>query len=328
MKTESEEILTKYLLGELSEAEQRRIEEGYFTDSEFYEQLAALQNEMLYDYTQGKLSQEMSERFEQRYLSSSRGRGKAEAARRILDRLLEMRPATSPPDAAGKRRTLTEFLRSLRGSRFPVLMYSAAVAALALVAGSAWLLFETISLRGQLNQARIEKAASDADLNKRAADEQARLDQMSRELEAERRQRAQTEQELAEQKTEAANRQAKSSPLGIVASLVLNPGMERNLEAPSQVRIGPEVGRLHLQLNLKEQIAYQSCRAVLRTLDGREVWHQGGLRARPTTSGHAVQVSVPSRTLAAGDYELTLSGVTAEGKAEDISDYFFTVVKR
>ena len=312
----------------MSEAEQLRIEEDYFTNKEFYEQLAALQNEMLYDYTQGKLSQEMAERFEQRYLSSSRGRGKAEAARRILDRVFEMRPAAWPPDAAGKRRTLAEFLRSLRGFRFPVLMYSGAVAALALLAGSAWLLLETISLRGQLNQARIEKAASDADLNKRAADEQTKLDQMSRELEAERRQRTQTEQELAEQKTKAANGQTKSNPLGIVASLVLNPGMVRNLEGPSQVRIGPEAGRLHLQLNLKEQIPYQSCRAVLRTLDGREVWHQGGLRARPTTSGPSVHVSVPSRTLAAGDYELTLSGVTAEGKTEDISDYYFTVVKK
>jgi hypothetical protein len=41
-----------------------------------------------------------------------------------------------------------------------------------------------------------------------------------------------------------------------------------------------------------------------------------------------VQVSVPASTLAAGDYELTLSGVTAEGKTEDISDYYFTVMKR
>src|SRR5215831_10566087 len=141
MKTESEGILIKYLLGELPEAAQLQIEERYFADKEFYEQLVALHNELLYDYAQGELSSEMGRRFERRYLSSSKGRRKAEAAGAILDRVFEVRSAQAqPPGPLRKRKTLAEFLRSLFELRFPVLLYSAGAAVVVLMIGCAWLL--------------------------------------------------------------------------------------------------------------------------------------------------------------------------------------------
>jgi hypothetical protein len=104
--------------------------------------------------------------------------------------------------------------------------------------------------------------------------------------------------------------------------------MVRGAEAAKQVRLGPDVDRLRLQLNLKEPVAYRSLRAVLRRVDGRQVWQTDRLPTKPTALGQAVRLSIPARALAAGDYELTLSGQSRVGTFEEISDYYFAVVKR
>ena len=76
MKKESinEELLTRYLLGQLSEEEQQRIEELYFTDDEIHEQLVALEDELRFDYAQGKLNHREREQFEKRFLASAEDR--------------------------------------------------------------------------------------------------------------------------------------------------------------------------------------------------------------------------------------------------------------
>lgn len=66
--------MVNYLLGELPEEEQLRLEERFFTDDEYYQQLLALEDELLYDYAAGGLSSEQRVKFEQRFLSSPQAR--------------------------------------------------------------------------------------------------------------------------------------------------------------------------------------------------------------------------------------------------------------
>ena len=73
-QTQEEELLNRYLLGELTEEEQARVEERLFRDDIFFEQLQALKEELVDDYVQGELSAHEREQFEKRFLASPQWR--------------------------------------------------------------------------------------------------------------------------------------------------------------------------------------------------------------------------------------------------------------
>src|SRR5690349_201083 len=94
--TESDEILTRYLFGELSEPEQARLEERYFDDARAFEQLTRLEAELVDGYARGRLSPQVRERFERAYLADPNRRahlrfGEALAAK--LDQVAASRAA-------------------------------------------------------------------------------------------------------------------------------------------------------------------------------------------------------------------------------------------
>jgi CHAT domain-containing protein/Tfp pilus assembly protein PilF len=64
-----EALLVKYLLGELSEEAEARIEEQYFVDDRFHEELQAVELELIDLYIDNELSKEAQEKFEKRFLS-------------------------------------------------------------------------------------------------------------------------------------------------------------------------------------------------------------------------------------------------------------------
>jgi len=88
--TDPEQIATRYLLGELSEAEQAMLEEKYFTDERVFEQVLKSESELLDRYVRSELSAPARERFEQSYLNNPRRRERmrfAEALATRLDRI-------------------------------------------------------------------------------------------------------------------------------------------------------------------------------------------------------------------------------------------------
>ena len=69
-KSNYEIVAVKYLLGELSGAEQRRFEERYFADDHIFEEFLIIEDELIDDYVQEKLSPSERERFERQFLTS------------------------------------------------------------------------------------------------------------------------------------------------------------------------------------------------------------------------------------------------------------------
>jgi hypothetical protein len=339
-KIDDEELMTRYLLGELSEEERVRLEEQFFTDEEYYERLLAREDELTYDYAQGDLSPRERGRFEERFLASAEGRRKAGFARALIEKASEFKAAgareASRPEQSPRRPSLS----ALFGFRRPALGFSLAAAALVVALGAAWLMLETKRLRDQLAEQRAERAAQERRSQQEAADERARLDQLRGELEGERERRARLERELAERRAQPAREGSAGGqappgrePAGVrarpfVISFVLTPGQVRGADELKRLRIPAGADRLRLQLVLKGEGGYKSYRAVLRTAEGEEVWSRAGLRARAGESGRALSLSLPARLLAADDYELTLSGLTAGGDLEEVGDYYFGVVKR
>jgi anti-sigma factor RsiW len=62
--------IRKYLLGELSPAEQSEVEERLFLDGEYFQQLLMAEDDLVDDYVYGELSPDERERFDNHFLST------------------------------------------------------------------------------------------------------------------------------------------------------------------------------------------------------------------------------------------------------------------
>ena len=72
------EFMTRYLLGELPEPEAARFEDQYSADETLFEDLTAMEAELIDAYVHGELTPERRNRFETKYLASARQRQKVE----------------------------------------------------------------------------------------------------------------------------------------------------------------------------------------------------------------------------------------------------------
>src|SRR5918912_675057 len=113
---ELEQIMTRYLLGELSESEQIALEEKFFTDPQAFNQVLQVESKLVDAYARGQLSNEMRERFEQSYLKHPSRRARVKFASALTTRLDRESVALGKPSltlASGWQRLLS----SLRGQR-------------------------------------------------------------------------------------------------------------------------------------------------------------------------------------------------------------------
>lgn len=66
--TGDEQLLTRYLLGELPEEERAELEAEYFADPELFARLLATEDELIDAYVRGALLGQARARFEERFL--------------------------------------------------------------------------------------------------------------------------------------------------------------------------------------------------------------------------------------------------------------------
>jgi hypothetical protein len=180
-----------------------------------------------------------------------------------------------------------------------------------------WLAMNTFSLNRQLDALRTERAAQERttqELQRQVAEEQGRREQLLARLESERSRR------------ELEDRIASASPPPIIASFLLSPGLARDAGDGRRFLIPSEATQLRLQVIFKVG-DFKSYRAELQTIEGRVVWSERGLKARPKGREQMVLVTIPANRLKDEDYILTLKGITSAGELSDVSEYSFRVVR-
>lgn len=159
-----------------------------------------------------------------------------------------------------------------------------------------------------------ERAASDA------------LRQMKKDLDAGEKVQLQLERQIARERSarEAfeiglGRERAANSPPGIS----LQPGLDPSGKPRQQVRIPPDVSRVQLVLPLGSK-RYERYRAAIRPWNGGdERWVHGMLRADIDPA--RLFVAVPVDVLSRGAYELSLAGLTADGRREEVATFTFEV---
>jgi hypothetical protein len=302
-----ENLIHRYLLGELPEPEQTAFEQELLGDREKFEEVWATESRLVDSYVRGQMSRPDSDRFERSYLASPRRRERVAIAELFLQEIDRPVTPTVP--------WWSSFFASIRR---PQLAFGAALAMLLLLScGLGWLYVERTRLRESLVNLQNETQAERS--SRQQSEEE--LARRAQETEKENTQQRQENERLnAELEQLRGKRQEPESPA--ILSFLLTPALTRGQNAtPTQIPFVRGPLRLLMAVNGRP---YPSYRFSLQTVEGREIFSQlSGVGSAKDRS--FATMTVPAGKLAKGDYVLILSGRTAAGAIEEIDRYFFQV---
>jgi len=304
-----ENLIDRYLLGDLPESEQAALEERYFADNETFERICESENRLVDQYVRGRLNSAERARFETHYLASPVHRRRVATARNLLAAADEFAPARSAPEIRPSFwQRLIEWRRLA-----PAWQLAMAAAMLLLMAGGVWLLAERTRMRSELAKLQAENAARqnrEQELARQIASGQSDRERLSAELE-----------QLRKQQTQARPIQSPAPPSVLtVFSFALSPISVRG-SAAQPLAVGLGANQVQLQLTIPPG-DWKSFQADI-TAERRPIWSQQQLKSR---AGKVI-VTVLAGKLPFNDYILTLSGTNRAGATEEINRYSFRVIR-
>src|SRR5215831_11007555 len=168
-RSERSALMARYILGQLSEEERARVEEEYFADSDFFEEMVAVENDLIDSYVAGRLSGVELQQFENHFLSNPEHRERVEFARSLLG----SGPKAERSGESSRQAGATWRLRWPA----PALRFAAAAVFLGLLACGIWLAMSNIRLGEELAQMRSSQT--------KLEQEQQELQRKNAELQAE-----------------------------------------------------------------------------------------------------------------------------------------------
>lgn len=360
----NEDVLARYLLGELTEEEQVRVEERAFSDPETLAQMLAVENDLIDEYVRGELPDEARRSFELKFLNSAERRRKIEFAG-TLARLnptsisvpadaaaanAETAPAFSTSNATQNNSASASRWRSFLDSlaRFPLTprLSFAALILLLLIGG---VLFFINRQRHDDNivvrrtEQTSPRPASSPDITNDATpltqNAQPPVPAAPPPASPESAQNHQPDSGASENGAPAQRGGVQASPptkvnrpapSGLsVATLVFSSGMTRGENDPAKkFLLPPTATAARLSFTLEKGDEYRSYQVEVRAADGSPVFQSGQLTAYATRTGRSLTVGLPARKLPAGSYEALLRGVDDGERGQLLGDYYFEVVRR
>jgi hypothetical protein len=299
----SDELLTRYLLGDLPAEQAEKLDELSVADDAFAWRLSGVENDLVDGFVRGELHGESLQKFQSAYLSSAWRRQKVEFAAGLLE--LEQRATTTV------ERTTTAASRSWWRWVSPFRQWSFATVALALLLAASYLFTDNLRLRRQADEAGLNRQNS-------SQHEQ----EMQQELDRQRAANAESQKEL----DRARGTSTVMGQLNTVALLLPSP--TRDLSQMETVPIHQGTDLLVLLLTL-ESDDFPRYRVSLKDPATRqEIWHSADLGSSSAAGHKAVAVSIPAKLLQQQRYLAELAGIQRDGRAIPMSSYPFSVLLR
>jgi hypothetical protein len=316
-----ENLMHRYLLGDLPELEATVLEEELFSDDEKFERMWEIENRLVDGYVRGRLSSEDRRRFESHYLASPVHRQRLAVAQHLLGKAdgLTAEKAAAAPKASRRARVLERL-----GISSVQWQFALAGAMLVFAATSLWLFLDRTRLRNEIAQIRAENEARrsrEQMLDDRIAAAQGQNEQLAAELERLRSERNAIAQQSAQQPPGQASRPK-------IFSFLLSPMLVRSSGEPQVLTLPLKTDMVHLQMRSLQSDA-RRFQVSVSTVEGRQVWKEQAIKPRIDDSNNAIIIAqIPAGKLAAGDYILTLSAINSRGEREEVNRYFFRVLKQ
>jgi len=294
--------LISYLLGGLQVEERRQIEQRYFDDDEFFQEMLILEEELIDRYVNGDLSDVDSERFEISYLTNPQSRSQVEFAKSLagalsnvmVNRPLKERDSQAPRAPSG-------LLAASSPQRHPLTWGLIAGLAVVII-GALLLLIGNLRLYKKANRFEQESAS----LSQQREETNRLNDQMNRDLK-------QLEQEK--------KRIESLSPTPANASIAIRtifPMLTRSGKAGQVLHVLPQTTLLILQAPVESPAikTYQ----VIVTKDGAKVLQLNHLKSRSTSNGNIIEIPLITSLLDGLSYTLMIKPEDGE-EGTDIYEF-------
>jgi len=322
---DNSDVITRYLLGDVSEEERVWVEAQMVSDEGFVDECFQAEDKIIDDYVTGYLAARERGLFETNFLRSPGRQAKLRTAKFLVDYArdkAQVQSATEVRDRSGLPNTFVSIWRAGMGSSR---MWQATAVASALILGitalaaSAW----------AIHSYRVAERAQ-----RQLSDQVQQLAELEKTLDALRK-KHQDSQASANQGTQISGQANKPLPqtqsISPVATLVLPPGGFREQgEAVKEVVLPPETPLLQLKLVVEPGLKYSRYRVTLQHADGETVITANNLLMTPTKTvqGEFITVALPSQLLSSGDYVLVLAGQPDSPKEYQlIASYNFRIQK-
>lgn len=291
--------MIRYLLGTATPVEQEALEDSYAADPQVFEQLVAVENELMEQYARHELSAENRRAFERHVLTHPRRRARTQFAEAFINEL-ENKTQQQEQPLSFRARWANWWGTNYRSWG---LSLGLATAAILLIAGGWWMWRKPAPT--DVTQQPIASVASTVALPLSPSPAMTSPAPTAT-------------TQLTTQPTAQSSAPAMLA-FTLVGAVVRDGGKTQRLNVP------PNTKQVQLKMNLTGE-EYPQYQIQLRTSAGKEILTQTKLK--PAANKQAVTVNIPSNQLPQGDYFLALSGVSADNEAEELVTYFFRVTRK
>lgn len=329
MKTRAREdqAIIGYLLGTASELEQSQIETRYFREPHFYEEMLALEEEVIGDYLNDQLTPAERRQFEQHFLATPRRQRKYKSIRKLITFIADQgtNQAAEPPQPI-KPGILFFSVRWANDFLVPRLGFLWTLASVAVLTLGVWMLsVQVAAFRQQVEQQEARQAAT------QKANPKARTKPAKQRIESNNQRNLlagvadQLQASLDDPPALLAGGTTKSTVSTVAATL--RPSHLRASAATQQISLPAEAAtlRLHLLLRNPGAVQFIGFNVVLKTLDGVEVLGRQNLTPQVTKSGRGLSIDIPANKLGKGSYVVITSGITAKQESKQADEYFLGI---
>jgi hypothetical protein len=316
---QSENLIRRYLFGELAEANQAALEQELLIDRGKFDRVWATENELVDSYVRGEMSRADRERFEGHYLASPLHSERVAIAESFLTNIDQ---AVGETIEVSEKKPLVPWRRRLP-LRSPRLVFGqvfsmALVMALLLTFSMVWSYIERVRLTGQVANVQKEAQTELAFLKQRERELASRNQEFERQIADLSRRNEQLKEELEHL------RQRRQAEAPTILSFLLAPASVRGEKAIPRSLIHLLTGKAHLLMELDHN-DYANYQIILQTVEGREILRSRIGKVRFGKDRAFATLPVKAGELTKGDYILILFGQTADGKIEEIDRYPFRV---
>lgn len=326
-----QELAIRYLLGDLSEEEEKTIGRWYLSESKASEELEIAEDELIDRHVRNELSAKDSSRFKEMLLSSPRLRERVEFAKILVKRVSSESPlqAVTPGSAGGSKP------RKKKGGGFfpwggfwgtttgmaPALRFALSASVTLMLIASAVLVFIWMRQR-----AESQRLAREQQQQHQRETERSSQQGTNQNRPAESNQAQQVVPEVQQQRQKQADQ-----PQSQIFAFFLSPATgTRSIRGPEYrtlniPRKAPSV-QLNFDVEREDYGAYSVYNASLEnTSDNRVIARENNLKPFTHRGRKHIRLEVPRRDLTDGLYIVHVDGVTASGQTENFNDYAFRV---
>lgn len=313
-------LAVRYLLGQLSEQEEKRFEDSFFADDEVFEDLKISEAEVIDAYVAKELTEKQRKHLEQRLATSTRLQQRLAFARTLAQ---SRTAAKSVPHMEGPHHEVAfepwwkrVFAVPLVGTLTPI----GAVAALLVVIALGVAVAQSIRLRNESRRLEAERAELARQRDELAKLSIAERDRATADLHAAQMRYERAEELVSSYQQRESQQQPPKQP-AIFASLMLLPGSSRSSGESNDLILPPAATEVRLSLVLyradyqRYQVAIDGPTSIPRQ------------RVRPTP-GKTLALRLPAKLFRPGDYSVQVSGVTSSGKLEPADNYIFRLLRK